>query len=231
MILIHSFVPKSPGWPINKNGSSDYILRGKKAPDMTIKTVVSVIAQYKHGIPWNGNWSELVFGIFISVWLVLQITIDIKLPAFHFNFIALRKRDARETPSLEELYVLCNEKVVSHLYCNNSFDQSLFSPRLWLTILVYKDITKGLRWIENDNLLSIQWFDSLSNLFNGELVSDVKRWIHGKTWNKSWLNNRKSKCQGDCQTEKVSLYVFSAFVGLEPTLKLLQWVFVFWWLR
>ena len=57
---------------------------------MSIETVVSVIAKHKHGIPWNSNWSELVFGIFVCVWLVLQITIDVKLPAFHFNFIALR---------------------------------------------------------------------------------------------------------------------------------------------
>ena len=121
--------------------------------------------------------------------------------------------------------------VASHLYCNNSFDQSLFAPRLWLTILVNKDIPKGLRWIENYNLLSIQWFDSLGNLFNGELIANVKRWIHGKTWDKSWLDNRESKCQGDRQTEKVRLYVFSAFVRPEPTLKLFHRVVLFWWLR
>jgi hypothetical protein len=117
-----------------------------------------------------------------------------------------------------------------HLYCYNSLNQSLSAPRFWLTVLVHKDIPKGLRWIENDNLLSIQWLDSLGNLFNGKLIANVKCGIHGKTGDEPWLNNRKSKRQGDRQTEKVRLYVLATLLRSEPTLKLFDRTIILWWL-
>lgn len=57
---------------------------------MTIEAVVSVITQHKHCIRWYSNWPKLIFSIFVSVWLVLQISIDVQLPSLHFNFIALQ---------------------------------------------------------------------------------------------------------------------------------------------
>jgi len=90
MFLKHSIIPDPPRWPVHKNGSTDNILGRKKSPDMSIETMVSVITKYKYGTLRNCNWSKLVYGIFVRVWLVLQVSINIKLPSFNFNFIALQ---------------------------------------------------------------------------------------------------------------------------------------------
>lgn len=151
--------------------------------------MISVVSENKNVVFWNYDGAKLIFGVLRGEGLFLHHIIDVELSSSNLDFISFDG--------------------------NNSLDQCLAA--FPFIAILFDDIFERLGWIENDHLVPVKWLDTFCHFLDRKLVTHIEGWIHRKTRDEPGFYNGESNQQGDEKTQKVSLNVFSAFLGSNPT--------------
>ena len=104
MFLIHTRCTHAPGGPVHKHCPSDHIFSWQETPNVSIKTMITIIPQHKYIPRGNDHRAKLVSCIFCCEWFLLLHAIHKKLSASDFHFIALvsDKTNFSQTASIQK---------------------------------------------------------------------------------------------------------------------------------
>mmetsp|Transcript_24292 Transcript_24292/g.28619 ORF Transcript_24292/g.28619 Transcript_24292/m.28619 type:complete len:208 (-) Transcript_24292:486-1109(-) len=156
---------------------------------MAIQALIPIVPQNQNFSWWNGDRTIIVFSILVCKRFISHLSVYVKLSFLHFNDITLN--------------------------CDNSLNKRLLRLLTTSSIIFTHNPSKLIRWIKDNNLISIKRAYSFGNLFDCELISNIKRRKHGQTRNIPRFNDGKPKYECDGKTESIGLEIFRPFLAFE----------------